>query len=261
MAVGRYAPATDSNSRSAEGAGNALARCWKVPALPSLRPEDDGWAGRCKSCPARRGLLSFARTTGICARRPSTSAMAGAFTRVSHRPARRAPRLAGAGPWTIGPFAAMLWLRLTHQPEGLCLPGWRYSPTRDARTGSHLAPRRVSAWWARSPPSDAPRRTRLALRCPGVARAAQPSILGALPRAVMASLAWWRRGNGLTRLARKAECGGLVTLQHGKAPGPFRLCPQPHGGFRQGHSHALQGLGELVFGTGDGGGHVGEALP
>jgi len=72
----------------------------------------------------------------------------------------------------------MLCLRLTHQPKGLCLPGWRYSPTRDAQTGSHLAPGRCPPGGQGLPPSDAPRRTRPALRCPGAARAAQPPILG-----------------------------------------------------------------------------------
>jgi hypothetical protein len=60
---------------------------------------------------------------------------------------------------------------------GLSQPGWRYLPTRDAQTGSHLASGRCLPGGQGLPPSDAPRWTRPALRCPGAARAARPPIL------------------------------------------------------------------------------------
>lgn len=77
----------------------------------------------------------------------------------------------------------------------------------------------------------------------------------------MAWLAWWRQENCLTRLAGLPERGGPVTLQRGEVPGPFRLRLQPYGVIRQGLGHALESLGDLVFGAGDGGGDVGEAPP
>ena len=77
----------------------------------------------------------------------------------------------------------------------------------------------------------------------------------------MAWLAWWRQENCLTRLAGLPERGGPVTLQRGEVSGPFRLRLQPYGVVRQGEGHALEGRGDLVFGAGDRGGDVGEALP
>jgi hypothetical protein len=57
-----------------------------------------------------------------------------------------------------------------------------------------------------------------------------------------------------------AEFGGPATLGSGDVPGPCRACAQPRGLFRHAHGYAFQGLGDLVFGDGYRGGHLGEAL-
>jgi hypothetical protein len=65
------------------------------------------------------------------------------------------------------------------------MSGWRYSPTRDARTARTWPPAGVCLVGKVSPPSDAPRRTRPALRCPGAARAAQPQDGDEQPKLVL----------------------------------------------------------------------------
>jgi len=63
--------------------------------------------------------------------------VADALTQSRHRPVRRVPGFARGRLWTMSPFRATLWLRLTHQPEVLACPaGVIYPPEtpRLART-------------------------------------------------------------------------------------------------------------------------------
>src|SRR5262249_36356791 len=128
--------------------------------------------------PLNETLFARGRCRAMASVRPAVMAAAAPFT---HR-------------WSGGHKFVRLWaldyrtaksylmFAVDEPAEGHCLPGWRDLPTLDAQTGLHR-PLLVSAWWASSsPPNDAPRWTRPALRCPGPARAARPPTRAPLLR-------------------------------------------------------------------------------
>src|SRR5215831_20250242 len=157
-----------------------LAQPWLAPGCSSRRP-----ARRIRvhtaSVSVHEPLNETLFARGRCRAMGIRAQRGAGCARALHAPAGpEGTNSCGSGHWTIERPGAILCFAVDEPAEGHCLPGWRDLPTRDAQSGSHR-PLLVSAWWASSsPPNDAPRWTRSALRCPGAARAARAPTLSAV---------------------------------------------------------------------------------
>src|SRR6266571_777084 len=88
---------------------------------------------------------------------------------------RTGPGRDADGAWTIGPGMVMFEAAVDEAAGGFACPAAVSSPALP------MWPARAASGFLclagnSSPPSDAPRQRRPALRCPGAARAAQPSL-------------------------------------------------------------------------------------
>src|SRR6516162_7181709 len=86
----------------------------------------------------------------------AADAVVGALTQSRHRPVRRVPGFARGGLWIISPFRAMLWLRLTHQPEAYACPAGVIYPPETPRLARTWPPAGVRLEGKVSPPAKLP---------------------------------------------------------------------------------------------------------
>lgn len=127
------------------------------------------------------------------------------------RPARAYQPVPRARSGLTGRMRAMVLLRLTKQPGGFCVPGWRFSYSARCADRTQLAPTGVCpVGLFVSPPHDASGQTRPAPRCP-VRRAGRLTALSIHRRRASGACLIGPAGDAQRyQITIRGECGRLL---------------------------------------------------